>query len=202
MATASGCCRKILLGTSSPIMRRRGIITIMEKNSPRTAPNIEMNIDVTTAVFVTTQMLVPVKVVERNHSGLFRSFRTVCADRDPDFALLRILFISEATSAISPPENRPCRNRTMTMKAYVTRLSTTLFLFPLQSDLHDSRFAHLFHLNGKDIKIYGVPSGRKLPETKPPTVSNSSSETDVPTSSLNSSTSIAPDSMYDPSFIF
>ena len=130
----SGCCWHMLLGMISAITRTVGTITKAEIISPLTVPNRDMNKAVATVVPVTAHKLVPVRAVEKNQSGLSRSLRVRAADRDPLRAFRLILLMSELTRAISPPENKPSRERQSIINKRDKRLSLILFSFFFHPD--------------------------------------------------------------------
>jgi hypothetical protein len=128
IATNSACCWNKVLGTISPMIRIVGIMTITATTAPLAAPNMDINKTVATVVLVTTHRLVPLNVVERNHSGLPKSLRVITAEREPLFAFCLILLTSDETRASSPPENRPSRHINENINRTENKLSIDLFL--------------------------------------------------------------------------
>ncbi len=75
-----------------------------ESCSPYTGPKKEMKRPVAKVELVIMARLVPIIVVEINHSGRSISLRACLAEKEPRPAKNLILLISEEIKAISPPE--------------------------------------------------------------------------------------------------
>ena len=155
MAHFSACCLQRLLGRISPKMRTTGTMMATEIHSPRAGPKWPMSRDVARAVLVVTQRMVPVSVVARNHSGRSRRRSASRAEGIPSLSLGRMMFGSEASKAISPPEKIPSRAMHTGMSIMIQRSLMALPFPQHHPDTEDPRSLDL--ANHETQTIAGDP---------------------------------------------